>query len=84
MADITLYALSTCVHCKHTKEFLDECNVNYDCIYVDRLSGDERNDTIREIKKLNPNLSFPTLVIGDTIIVGYKKDDIEQALENHT
>ncbi|ACV68693.1 glutaredoxin family protein [Desulfohalobium retbaense] len=84
MADITLYALSTCVHCKHTKEFLDECNVNYDCIYVDRLSGDERNDTIREIKKLNPNLSFPTLVIGDTIIVGYKKEDIEQALENHS
>ena len=40
---ITLYALSTCIHCKKTKEYLDDCGAKYDCIFVDKLEGDERN-----------------------------------------
>lgn len=84
MADITLYALSTCVHCKHAKEYLEEHNQEYDCIYVDRLSGEERNETIRTVKKFNPNLSFPTVVIGDDVIVGFKKEAIDQALEGQS
>ncbi|MCK5348320.1 MAG: glutaredoxin family protein, partial [Desulfobacula sp.] len=27
--EITLYALSTCSHCKSTKKLLSECNVEY-------------------------------------------------------
>jgi glutaredoxin len=79
--DITLYALSTCVHCKNTKKFLDEKGVDYECTYVDRLSGDERQQAIEEVKKNNPNLSFPTLLIGNRCIVGFKKDEIQDALE---
>ncbi len=79
--DVTLYALSTCVHCKNTKKFLDEKGVDYDYTYVDRLSGDERQQAIDEVKKNNPNLSFPTLLIGDKCIVGFKKDEIQDALE---
>ena len=79
--DVKLYALSTCVHCKNAKAFLDEKGVDYDCTYVDRLSGEERQQTIDEVKKLNPNLSFPTLLVGDTCIVGFKKDEIQDALE---
>jgi glutaredoxin-like protein NrdH len=48
---------------------------------VDRLSGDERQQAIDEVKKNNPNLSFPTLLIGDKCIVGFKKDEIQDALE---
>ncbi len=80
--DVKLFALSTCIHCKHTKEFLDDKNVEYSCTYVDRLSGDERKEAIQEVKKHNPNLSFPTLVVGDDIcVVGFKKKEIEEALE---
>ncbi len=78
--DIKLYALSTCIHCKNTKKFLDECNADYDFCYVDKLEGEERAKVIEEIKKLNPSLSFPTLCIGDKVIVGYKKDEIKEAL----
>jgi glutaredoxin-like protein NrdH len=47
------------------------------------LSGDERSETISFIKKHNPKLSFPTLVIdnGGTVIVGFHKDQIEEALD---
>jgi len=83
MADrtITLYALSTCIHCKKTKEYLEDCGVKYDCVFVDKLEGDERKATIDLIKKVNPKLSFPTLVINEDTIVGFKEDKIKEALE---
>ena len=78
--DIKLYALSTCIHCRNTKKLLTDCHVDYDCVEVDKLSGQEREDIIAEIKQVNPSLSFPTLVIGDKVIVGFKKDDILKLL----
>ncbi|MFO8033295.1 MAG: glutaredoxin family protein [Desulfohalobiaceae bacterium] len=79
--DIMLYALSTCIHCKRTKEFLDQLGIEYDVVYVDRLAGEERNQAIEEVKKFNPALSFPTLVAGEDCIVGFKKDQIEKAVQ---
>jgi glutaredoxin-like protein NrdH len=78
--DVKLFALSTCVHCKSTKEFLTGCGVNYDCVDVDKLDADERKQVLEEVKKLNPNCSFPTIVIGDKIIVGFREDEIKEAL----
>ncbi|HOI93163.1 MAG TPA: glutaredoxin family protein [Syntrophobacter fumaroxidans] len=78
--DVMLYALSTCIHCKNTKEYLDDCGVKYDCVEVDKLEGDERKNIIEEIKKVNPSCSFPTIVIGDKIIVGFRKEEIKEAL----
>ncbi len=79
--DIKLYALSTCVHCKRAKEFLDELGVQYDATYVDRLAGEEREQALADVKKFNPALSFPTLVVGEQCIVGFKKSEIEKALQ---
>lgn len=81
--NVKLYALSTCIHCKHTKEFLDEKGVSYDCCFVDTLSGDEKKDILEEVKQYNPKLSFPTLLIGDKCIVGFKKQEIEEALAHN-
>ncbi len=81
--NVKLYALSTCIHCKHTKEFLDEKGVDYNYCYVDTLSGEEKKDVLEEIKQYNPKLSFPTLLINDKCIVGFKKQEIEEALEGN-
>lgn len=78
--DIKLYALSTCIHCKNTKEFLDNCGVRYQCIDVDKLDGEARKGVLEEIKAINPSCSFPTLIIGDKIIVGFRADEIKEAL----
>jgi len=84
MADkVKLYALSTCSHCKKTKELLQSQGVDYDATDVDQLEGEKRQEAIEEVKQHNPSLSFPTLVIGDKCIVGYKKDEIEEALKGH-
>jgi len=78
--DIKLYALTTCIHCKDTKEFLDKCGVDYDCVNVDKLEGDERRQMIEEIKKANPGCAFPMLMIGSKFIMGFKRDEIKEAL----
>jgi glutaredoxin-like protein NrdH len=77
---VKLYSLSTCSHCKDTKELLNQCGVDYDCVDVDRLDPEKRQIFLEEIKKLNPECAFPTLVIGDQVIVGFKKDKIKEAL----
>ncbi len=80
---VKLYALSTCGHCKRTKELLQSKGVDYDVTDVDQLEGQERQEAIEEVKQYNPSLSFPTLVIGEKCVVGYKKDEIEEALQGH-
>jgi glutaredoxin-like protein NrdH len=77
---IKIYSLSTCVHCKATKKFLNECFIQYDFIDVDLVFGDERTSVLEDVKKLNPELTFPTIVIGDDVIVGFKEAEIRQAL----
>jgi len=47
---------------------------------VDLLEGDERTAIIEDVRKLNPNCSFPTTIIGDKVIVGFKEDELKEAL----
>ena len=77
---VKLYTLSTCSHCKATKKLLNECKVQYEFIDVDLLEGNERAATLDDVRRLNPRCSFPTIIIGDTVIVGYQEDKIKEAL----
>jgi glutaredoxin len=77
---VKMYTLSTCGHCKSTKRFLDECKVKYEFTDVDLLDGEERRIILEEVKKLNERCTFPTIIIGDTVIVGFKEDRIREAL----
>ena len=77
---VKMYTLSTCGHCKATKTLLDECKIAFEFEDVDLLEGEERSAILEEVKKWNPNCSFPTLVIGDKVIVGYKENEIREAL----
>lgn len=78
--DVKLYALSTCIHCRNTKQMLDDCGVHYTCVDVDKLEGDERRRIIEEIKEENPSCSFPMLIVGNKVIIGFKAEEIREAL----
>jgi glutaredoxin len=78
--DVKIYSLSTCSHCKAAKKFLGECTIKYEFVDVDMLEGDERRAIIEDVKKFNPRCSFPTVIIGDKVIVGYKEKEIKEAL----
>ena len=77
---VKIYSLSTCSHCKSTKKFLSDCSVMYDFVDVDLLEGEERKAILEDVKKFNPKCSFPTIIIGDKVIVGFKEKEIKEAL----
>ncbi len=77
---VKIYTISTCSHCKATKRLFNECNVAYDFVDVDLLEGDARRAILEDVRKLNPQCSFPTIQIGDRVIVGYREQEIREAL----
>jgi len=77
---VKVYALSTCIHCRNAKKFLAECSVNFEFEDVDLLTGKEREAVLEEVRKFNPRCTFPTIIIGETVIVGFREDDIREAL----
>lgn len=79
---IMLYALSTCIWCRKTRQLLADLGVEYDYLYVDLLQGEERSNAMVAVEKWNPDSSFPTMVINDSrCIVGFKEKEIREALK---
>jgi glutaredoxin-like protein NrdH len=77
---IKLYTLSTCSHCNRTKRFFREQGIDMEFIDVDLLSGEERERIMNEVRKLNPDCSFPTICIDEQVIVGYNESKLKKAL----
>ncbi len=75
-----LYTLSTCMHCRATKRFLKEHGIEYDSVDVDKLDGREKDAVLSEVKKISGSIRFPTIVIGDKVIVGFYEDKLRKAL----
>jgi len=79
-AKVKMFTLSTCSHCKATKKFMQDNGIPFDCVDVDLLQGADRENILKEVEKYNPQRSFPTIIIGDTIIIGFRESDIREAL----
>ncbi len=79
--EIMLYALSTCPWCRKTKQLFNDEGVEYDYIDVDQVHGPEREQVLNEVKKYNPALSFPVILINGKTIIGFKEADIKEALK---
>jgi glutaredoxin len=79
-AKVKMYTLSTCSHCKATKKFLRDNGINFDYVEVDLLQGDDKQKVLEEVMQYNPDRSFPTIIIGDVVIIGFKENDIKKAL----
>ena len=73
--------MSTCGHCKETKKFLNDHNVEFDFIDVDLLTGEYRQEVIDEVRELNPRLSFPTIIIGEKVIIGFREEELKEELD---
>ena len=78
---IKLYTLSTCSHCNRTKRFFKEHNIDMEFIDVDLLSGADRERIMEEVRKLNPDCSFPTICINEVIVVGFNEEKLRKALD---
>ena len=77
---VRLFSLSTCPVCKQVKSFLDANGISYENMEVDLLDSGEQWLTSKELKKYNPEATYPTVVIED-VIKGYDEEAIRKALD---
>ncbi len=78
---VTLYALSTCVWCKLTKEYLNENNVEYEYIYVDLADENDKRKIHEIIRDKGGSISYPTTIVDDKVVItGFRKDKLKEEL----
>ncbi|MGO9307455.1 MAG: glutaredoxin family protein [Spirochaetia bacterium] len=79
---IVLYTLSTCMWCRMAKNLLKDLGVCYDYVDVDTLPAEEKDAVKKEIKKWNPDGSYPTLVINNKECVsGFDEAEIREKIK---
>lgn len=77
---IKIYTLSTCSHCKAAKKFLSDNNITFDFTDVDLLDAEQKALALEEVKRFNPKLTFPTILCGERVIIGFQDREIKEAL----
>jgi glutaredoxin-like protein NrdH len=78
---VTVYALSTCVWCKMTKQFLNDNNIEYEYIDVDLCEDEDKKKIHQLILSKGGALTYPTTIIDDKVVVtGFRKDQLKEAL----
>jgi glutaredoxin-like protein NrdH len=78
---VTLYALSTCVWCKLTKQFLSDNDITFEFVDVDLLDENDKSKVHETILSKGGNLSYPTTIVDDKkVITGFRKDQLKEAL----
>ena len=79
---VSVYALSTCVWCKLTKQYLNENNVEYEFVDVDLLDDEDKDKVHQTVLSKGGALSYPTTIVDDKIVItGFRKDKLKEALE---
>jgi len=77
---VRLYSLSTCPTCKKVKRFLDSRDIKYEFIEVDLLDSGEQWVTSKEVRRYNPAVTYPTLVIEE-VITEFDENAIKESLD---
>ncbi|MDH7509193.1 MAG: glutaredoxin family protein [Methanomassiliicoccales archaeon] len=78
---VIVYALSTCVWCKHVKNFLKQHKVEYEYVDVDLCGKEDREKIKKEISKKGGSFSFPTIIVDDKVLIeGFREDKLKDVL----
>ncbi len=81
MAEIVMYGLTTCPHCKRTRKFLEEMGVDFEIVWIDKLEGDERKKTIKRVHEISGSYSVPLVVKGSKFVLGFNKEKLMELIK---
>ncbi|MFX0034628.1 MAG: glutaredoxin family protein [Candidatus Hermodarchaeota archaeon] len=80
--DITILTLSTCMWCKKCKAWLNERDVKYRYVDVDKINFDDKSKIMDYlINKYNSRVSYPFMICDGEIVVGYNPNKYEELLK---
>ena len=79
---VFVYALSTCVWCKMTKQYLKDNSIDFEYVDVDLCSEEDKQKIRKEIQDKGGALSYPSTIVDDKkVVMGFRKDLLKEALE---
>ncbi|MCQ4152753.1 MAG: glutaredoxin family protein [Archaeoglobales archaeon] len=82
MAEVVVYGLTTCPHCKRTLDYLKLAKVDFEVVWIDKLEGEERDKAIEEVYKLSKSYSVPLVVKGDKWVLGFDREKIDRLIKS--
>ena len=78
---VIVYALSTCVWCRMTKQFLSDNGIEYEFVDVDLLDSEDKDKAHQAITSKGAMLNYPTTIVDDKIVItGFRKDQLKEVL----
>ena len=81
---IKLYSLTTCSYCKAIKKMLNDLEIPHAFVDADLLEAAEQDTVLAELRAVNPQCSFPTVVVDEKVIIGFKVQEIKEAIAVRT
>jgi glutaredoxin-like protein NrdH len=79
---VLVYALSTCVWCKMTKQFLKDNDVEYEFVEVDNATEEDKDKIRKHIQEKGGSLSYPTIIVDEKkVVTGFRKDLLKKELD---
>lgn len=81
---VKVFTLSTCGWCRKVKDLLKAMDVEYEYIDLDTLTGDDRERVREELRKYNPRISTPTLVVDDgkEVVIGFNEEKVRRCFSD--
>ncbi len=80
--DITLLTLSTCMWCKKCKRWLNERDVKYRYVDVDKIPREEKSKILDFLKETyNSRISYPFMICDEDHVVGYDPGKYEKLMK---
>jgi len=80
MKDVLMYTLSTCPWCRKTKKYFADHHIPFKYVDYDLQSVQEQEKIEQEMKKRGGALSFPWVLIGDDLVVGWNPAKYDELL----
>lgn len=77
---VILYALSTCVWCRKTRQLLEDAKVAYDYEYVDLAEPARADEIEKYLVEAFGHASYPSLLTPTGKVQGYRPEEIKELL----
>ncbi|MHA1804321.1 MAG: glutaredoxin family protein [Promethearchaeota archaeon] len=81
--EITIFTLSTCMWCKKCKRWLNERNIKYRYVDVDKIDHSDKRQIINYLgEKFQSRISYPFMICDDKeLVVGYDPSRYEELMK---
>jgi glutaredoxin len=80
MKSVFMYTLSTCPWCRKTKRYFTEHNIPFQYVDYDLQPDREQQKIEQEMTKRGGQLSFPWVLIGEDLVVGWNPSKYDALL----